>query len=256
MLKVRRNEEDQASRIKQIQLEASQFHMENIKMSLSQKLHFSALPSLEFLVKFFKVVKEKIGDAYYVASTPCIIDSVIFEKELRGKEVSLISESLVRVTRQMPVVDEEDKKEEKSRYEDEEVTMVDEKRLGILTAITFRDLFRKKVKMLYIRKKELFNQSLVYLDYDVVKITNIKNKSILMGCIHEVQKALKKIQVGNLNDDMSSVNNDGSRKLTQEFLHDKAIYLYDKLQKLNLRKTDITAYKDHTQKIKELLALK
>lgn len=66
-------------------------------------------------------------------------------------------------------------------YDVEEDTIVNEKRLQILTSITFRDLFQKKVKVLEMRKRELFSQCLVYIDYDLIKIINIKTKSLLVG---------------------------------------------------------------------------
>ena len=74
-----------------------------------------------------------------------------------------------------------EKDEPKIVYDIEEDTIVNEKRLQILTSITFRDLFQKKVKILEMRKRELFSQSLVYMDYDLVKIINIKTKSLLVG---------------------------------------------------------------------------
>ena len=141
------------------------------------------------------------------------------------------------------------KDESKIQYDEEEDTILDEKRLQILTTVTFRDLFQRKIKILEMRKRELFNKSLVYLDYDTVKIINIKNKGIWIGWIYEIQKAIDIIESQKQGDDSNI-------KLTAALLNTKSMSIYQKIIKLGMNKSSVTDYKDYTQKIREFLAIK
>ena len=197
-IKSKREEKDHRSLKQRHRLESTQIHLENIIFDVDRKLYLKSEEYVTYMMRHMKSLKLKVQDSYLVCVIPHVIDSITFLEELKSREVSLISESLMNIKRRVPKspVEEDnemgssksriygkdnDKDDSKVAYDEEDVIILDEKRLQILTSITFRDLFQKKIKVLEMRKKELFNKSIVYMDYDVIKIINTKNKSVLMG---------------------------------------------------------------------------
>ena len=108
------------------------------------------------------------------------------------------------------------------------------------------------------RKRELFSQCLVYIDYDLIKIINIKTKSLLVGWIHELHKALEMLGVSLQFDDEAEVeeNTDKPVKITAQDLYNKSVFIFDKINKLKMVKKDFTDYRNYSQKIREGLAYK
>ena len=266
IIRNRRDEDDQVSKQKQIKFENAQINLEILKFKIEKNLFIRSESYIKYMTKYISSVKEKIIDSYFVAAIPSIIDSFIFEEDLRSRNVSLISESLMKVIKRIPKtprIEEEEpnskpknqsnnegKEDQKTLYDEEEDTILDEKRLQILTVVTFRDLFQRKVKILEMRKRELFYKSLVYLDYDTVKIISIKNKGLWIGCIYEIQKVLTMLESSKSGDDQSTP------KLTPAYVSNRAMGIYQKIIKLGMNKSSFTDYKDYTQKIREFLAIK
>ena len=111
IIRNRREEDDQASKQKQIRFESAQIHLEILKFKLEKKIYFKCESYIKYMMKYISSVKSKVMDSYFVAAIPSIIDSFIFEEDLRSRNVSLISESLMKVIRKIPKtprIEEED----------------------------------------------------------------------------------------------------------------------------------------------------
>ena len=95
-IKSGREEEEQVTRQKQVQFEKAQVRLENLRFTLETKLQTGCLDYHRFIYRHFKTIKTKVQDSYYVACVPAIIDSIVFEEDLKNRGVSLLTESFTK----------------------------------------------------------------------------------------------------------------------------------------------------------------